>query len=435
MKSFLEAVRHRAEADGGAAGTPAVGPPTGRAGEFMFATGIECSAPVTAFGRRDQMAECGHYDRFAEDFALVGELGLNYLRYGLPYHRTHLGPGHYDWSFADEALAALRRQGITPILDLLHFGLPDWLGDFQNPDLPVHFAEYCEAVARRYPWIRFYTPVNEIYVCAKFSALHGCWNERKRDDAAFINVVKHCCAANILGSRAIARHRPDLVVVQSETAEKITDMRAFPDPRLVLEDELRFLALDLTYGCAPSARTSLHLFEHGLAREEYEWFMQNRPAGYQIMGVDYYGRNESMILPDGTVLHAEDLNGWYGTAKHYYFRYRRPAMHTETNVFEADRAPVWLWKQFANVLRMRSDNIPVLGFTWYSLTDQIDWDTGLAEKNGRVNACGLFDLDRQPRPVANAYRQLLREFGQIGLVPRAELLALTGDAELRRLDR
>src|SRR3712207_6993263 len=50
-----------------------------------------------------------------------------------------------------------------------------------------------------------------------------------------------------------------------------------------------------------------------------------------------------------------------------------------------DEAVNWLWKEWANVLRVRNDGIPVLGFTWYSLTDQVDWDTALREQNGRVN--------------------------------------------------
>ena len=100
-------------------------------------------------------------------------------------------------------------------------------------------------------------------------------------------------------------------------------------------------------------------------------------------------------------------------------------MHTETNTFNAKEAPSWLWKQWINVLRMRSDGVPVLGFTWYSLTDQIDWDSGLAAKKGIVNECGLFDLKRKPRPVAAAYRELLEEFGQITIVPHGELFEIT----------
>ena len=55
-------------------------------------------------------------------------------------------------------------------------------------------------------------------------------------------------------------------------------------------------------------------------------------------------------------------------------------MHTETNLNQGpkgDEAVYWLWKEWANVLRVRNDGIPILGFTWYSLTDQVDWDTTL----------------------------------------------------------
>jgi len=37
------------------------------------------------------------------------------------------------------------------------------------------------------------------------------------------------------------------------------------------------------------------------------------------------------------------------------------------------------------------------GFTWYSLTDQVDWDIALRENKGTVNPLGLYDLDRQIR--------------------------------------
>ena len=60
------------------------------------------------------------------------DLGIPFLRYGPPYYRTHLGPGRYDWSFADETFNALRQLEIELIVDLCHFGVPDWIGSFQN---------------------------------------------------------------------------------------------------------------------------------------------------------------------------------------------------------------------------------------------------------------------------------------------------------------
>ena len=50
-------------------------------------------------------------------------------------------------------------------------------------------------------------------------------------------------------------------------------------------------------------------------------------------------------------------------------------MHTETNLADAERAPWWLWKEWSNMIRLKEDGVPIIGFTWYSLTDQMDWDT------------------------------------------------------------
>src|SRR3712207_4867469 len=121
-------------------------------------------------------SECGFYGRWREDFALVREIGCGFLRYGPQLHTALRGAGLYDWAFADETFAELRRLGIVPIVDLCHFGVPDWIGDFQNPDFPELFADYARAFALRFPWVQLYTPVNEMYITALFSARYGWWN-------------------------------------------------------------------------------------------------------------------------------------------------------------------------------------------------------------------------------------------------------------------
>jgi beta-glucosidase/6-phospho-beta-glucosidase/beta-galactosidase len=84
-------------------------------------------------------------------------------------------------------------------------------------------------------------------------------------------------------------------------------------------------------------------------------------------------------------------------------------MHTETNNTEPD-AVTWLYKQWANVHRLKQDGVPIVGFTWYSLQDQVDWDTGLRENNGTVDALGLCDLNRNIRPVGYAYKKLIEQW-------------------------
>lgn len=90
-----------------------------------------------------------------------------------------------------------------------------------------------------------------------------------------------------------------------------------------------------------------------------------------------------------------------------------PVMHTETNLSEGpfgDEAVNWLWKQWANVLLIRNKGIPVVGFTWYSLIDQTDWDSALREDKGNKNPLGLYDLSRNIRKVGIAYKKLIEDW-------------------------
>ena len=46
------------------------------------------------------------------------------------------GPDSYNWEWTDLVMPVMREMGIVPVIDLCHFGVPDWMGDFQNPDFP-----------------------------------------------------------------------------------------------------------------------------------------------------------------------------------------------------------------------------------------------------------------------------------------------------------
>jgi len=385
---------------------------------FIFATGIENSIPTIDGGRvrMDEMEKCGHYKYWRRDFDLVQEIGIRYLRYGPPLHTTLLGAERYDWSFADETFLDLRRRGIVAIVDLCHFGLPDFLGSFQNPDFPAIFANYARAFARRYPWIQLYTPVNEMSICALFSALYGWWNEQMRSDRAFVTALKHLVKANLLAMRAILEVRPDALFIQSESSEYFHAKSPAAIGPAETMNARRFLSLDLNYGRRVDSTMYEYLLDNGMTRDEYHFFLDNNLKHHCIMGNDYYQTNEHHVSPDGSTGPSGEIFGYAVITHQYYNRYRLPVMHTETNLCQGpnrDEAVRWLRKEWANVLRVRNNGVPIVGFTWYSLTDQVDWDTALRENNGHVNALGLADLDRNLRLVGHAYRDLIRDWTEV----------------------
>ena len=173
------------------------------------------------------------------------------------------------------------------------------------------------------------------------------------------------------------------------------------------------MSLDLNYGLRVNSEMYEYLMDNGMTREEYHFFLEKDLKHQCIMGNDYYITNEHRVNAQGEIFPAGEVFGYGQITRQYYQRYLLPLMHTETNLNQGekgDEAVYWLWKEWANVLRVRNEGVPIVGFTWYSLTDQVDWDTALREQNGHVNPLGLYDLNRQIRPVGAAYKDLVRHW-------------------------
>jgi beta-glucosidase/6-phospho-beta-glucosidase/beta-galactosidase len=378
--------------------------------KFMFATGIENSCPTIFVNgkkvRVDEMEKTDHYKRWSEDFKLVKDMGIEFLRYGPPYFSTHTGPGTYNWNFADETFNELKRLDITPLVDLCHFGVPDWIDNFQNPDFPAYFSEYARAFAQRFPYIQFYTPINEIFIAATFSAQYGWWNECQKSDQAFVTALKNLCKANVLAMHKILEVQPEATFIQSESTEYFHAEDPSCRDQADFLNEKRFLSLDLSYGHPVNVPMYKYLLANGMTDEEYQWFETSYIKAKCIMGNDYYVTNEHTVHSDGSTSPSGEIFGYYIITHQYYNRYSLPVMHTETNISEPHSVN-WLRKEWANLYRFKQDGFPIVGFTWYSLIDQVDWDSALCQVSGNVNPLGLYDLDRKIRPVGEAYKKLI----------------------------
>jgi len=154
------------------------------------------------------------------------------------------------------------------------------------------------------------------------------------------------------------------------------------------------------------------LLDNGMTRDEYHWFLQHHLRSRCVMGNDYYATNENLVHADGSISPSGEIFGYYPITQQYFARYSLPVMHTETNGLGGEKAVEWLQKEWANVHRLKQDGVPIVGFTWYSLQDQVDWDSALRENNGNVNRLGLCSLDRNINPVGRAYKRLIEAWSR-----------------------
>jgi len=316
----------------------------------------------------------------------------------------------FDWTWTDRAMAAVRSNGIEPIVDLLHYGLPDDLWGFGDPRFPDRFAAYAAAFAERYPWVRYYTPVNEPLVGATFAALRGFWNECLSSERAFVTAIRNLCMAHELAVDAILAERPDAIIVQSESLEHFHSAGRASQSRADRENAFKYLSLDLTLGHELPPGMAGFLNENGVSSNDLSFFREKRAPGQRWLGTDYYPTCEHVVATSGRTTTKWKGLGYYSLARAYYERYRIPLFHCETN--RVNRLAVdWLQSQWSAVNALQLSGIPVHGFTWYSLTDQIDWQYGLRVERNDLHPVGLYDLSRRPRPVAGRYREIVANWG------------------------
>jgi hypothetical protein len=218
-------------------------------------------------------------------------------------------------------------------------------------------------------------------------------------------------------SDAILERRDNAVFINSESSEFYQPCCPDPEIRAIAEEanQRRFLPLDLIFAHPLAEEMHEQLCAQGISGDDIDRIGRRQVPRRSILGVDYYQWNERLIDRDGCAQALGELFGWYVIADQYWQRYRRPMMHTETNMADSSGAARWLWRQWHNVQLLANAGVPLVGFTWYSLTDQIDWSIAMSEAIGLADPVGLFDLNREPRVVGLAYKHLIDMFrGQPG---------------------
>lgn len=374
---------------------------------FMWSVGEEGSDPIVLRDgrpfRHDQYAQSGHLDRMEDDLADVAALGVRIVRYGMPWRRTEPEPGVYDWSWWDRAFAACERAGVEPIVDLLHFGLPDHHPRFADPAWVDGFVRYVDAFIARYPEPRLVTPVNEPAITALSTARYGAWNDRLSSDADHARVLALVVLANL---EALARFRADRPTawIGSEGFTAHTPNSGTPG-EVARRREQGWLVWDLHLGLEPlpgGARLLDQVDDDVVARIAELTVRDGVIAGHDVYPVSVRSApgDQPTILEIMAACH-DELGRWHD-------RYDVPFWIAETSnlTLPVVEQEAWLDALTDTCRTLQREGRPVRGICWYSRGDQYDWQTMLTEPTGAVTEVGLFDTERHPRPVAARFAEL-----------------------------
>jgi len=354
--------------------------------DFLWAAGIENTfVPQFRNGMRplDEYELMGHYNHWREDVSLGSELGLNAMRWGVPWFKVEPERGKFDWSWIDEVLPFLVEDlKIKPIVDLMHYGCPFWLKrEFANPDYPKIVADYAAAFTERYKHlVRWYTPLNEPIINALMCGLRGFWPPYLKGEPGYIRVMLQLARGIINTVNVIKGIQPESVMFHVE-ATGMTRTARNDLAVLVKEEKHRgYICYDLISGRITEDHLLFPwLVRNGASPDDLDHFEENA-IELDVLGMNFYPQWSTKLLhidKKGRLAFSEtepEGHGFKDMIRDYYERYRVPIMITETSAVGSDEIrEKWLDSSVSMIKDLRQNNVPVIGYTWFPLFTMIDW--------------------------------------------------------------
>lgn len=383
---------------------------------FPFITGFE---GTYIFGSgRDVLDTTEHATRFRWDFAQLVADGITSFRACIPWHHIERNRGVYDWSWTDTYLACAREFGLAPIADPLHHtSFPDWLaGGFADEAFVPSYLAFVEAFARRYPFVRRFTIINEPYVTAWFCGSVGIWHPHREGPHHFVPMLRNVARAICEATERLDRMVDKAEFIHTESCEMHVALDPESEAHAAHANHLRFSLLDLALGRI-GADHPLNGFMtgHGVTQADLAWFAEH-PARIDVLGLDYYSHSELAWAKDGRRTRHE-VKGFAAIALDYAERYRCPVMLGETNLRASiDSRVSWLKHMVEQCEtlqeRLKPLGLPFLGFCWYPYIDSTDWDSLVREARRNIDPQGIYSLDpafdRQPSELSRIYAALAK---------------------------
>lgn len=158
---------------------------------------------------------CDHYNRMESDLDLMVQLGLKSYRFSVAWPRVQpdgeeINPAGLD--FYDRLVDGLLARGITPMLTLYHWDLPQALqdrGGWADRSTAECFADYTSKVVRRLgDRVDYWITINEPWVAAFVGHLEGRHAPGVTDEATAVKVAHHLLLAHARGVEVIRASAP-----------------------------------------------------------------------------------------------------------------------------------------------------------------------------------------------------------------------------------
>jgi dTDP-4-dehydrorhamnose reductase len=375
--------------------------------------GIECTINRIGDKFRDQLHYAGHYSR-KDDISIIAQLGISAIRYPVLWeaHQSENEDQVIDWHRTSEQLEQIRSHNIIPIAGLVHHGSGPAFTNLMDDRFPGLLAGYALKVATQFPWLEYYTPVNEPLTTARFSGLYGCWYPHERSDKSFARMLINQLTAIVLSMKAIRTVNPSAKLVQTEDLSK-THSSLSLKYQADHENLRRWLTYDIL--CGKLTRTHpfwKYFISKGIPKEMLEFFLEN-PCPPDVAGFNYYvtseryldkrvsrfprenrGGNRWDVYADVPAVRARKPSGLKKLLEEAWERFKLPMALTEVHMnCTREEQMRWFKEAWDICCSLKKSGINIKAVTAWSLLGAYDWDSLLMREQGHYES-GVFDINK-----------------------------------------
>lgn len=352
---------------------------------------------------------CRHYTLYREDLDLAKQLGHNAHRFSVEWSRIEPKEGVFDPQELEHyrrVIRAVKERGMEPLVTLHHFTSPQWFaarGGWENRGLVKYYLRYVEYIVGNLASdVRFWITINEPNIYAYLSYVTGVWPPQKKEPLAACRVMGNFAQAHINAYRAI---------------KGIYKKNGLAEPMISIAQNMQALE-----ACSPGIRNKLAVY---LRDRIFNFAFINKVArkkALDFIGLNYYNRGLVEVRGWGVRNLFFDLCesnhkplprnslGWDIYPEGLYLllrklkRYRLPVFILENGICTEDDALRWdfIRAHLDSAYRAIKDGVKVMGYIYWSLMDNYEWDKGFAPRFGLIGI-DYATYERKVRPSAEKF--------------------------------
>ncbi|KUP23525.1 family 1 glycosylhydrolase [Paenibacillus sp. DMB5] len=353
-----------------------------------------------------------HYNRYEEDILLLKEAGCNAYRFSVEWARIE--PQEGDFSVQEiahyrDVLNFCHQQGITPVVTLHHFSSPKWLisaGGWENEATIEAFGRYCRHVVSELGGlIPYICTINEANMGKQITKImkRMMGGVAKQKNNAEVQVGLN----TDLGARMEHYYRElgeifgihpgqvqPFLSPRTEQGERII-MKCHETARSIIKELHPEIQVGITFSLYD--HQALPGGEAFVQLEQQEDFLVYLPylQGDDFLGVQNYSRKihgpDGVVPPDAsaklTKMGYENYPQALGNVLDFVSEHwNKPIFITENGLSgDNDKDRVTFIKEALKGVQERiARGLPVIGYTYWSLLDNFEWQLGYDQTFGLI---------------------------------------------------